>query len=121
YANGAREGLRLSEDTVGTHGNVISTRGRHVRHASDHRLARASLGDRTPDRIARHARAPRTVNTQDNGFHRRIFSGGLQGFHERVRAHESTLPERAFLALAAAYDAMGIDQGKLGSRCCLLL
>src|SRR4030095_16297584 len=28
---------------------------------------------------------------------------------------------RTFLALTAAYDAMGIDQGKLGSRCWLLL
>jgi hypothetical protein len=82
---------------------------------------RAGLSDRTPDRIARHARASGAVNTQDNGFHRRVFGGGLQGFDERFRAHEPALPERAFLALTAAYDAMGIDQGKLGGRCCLLL
>src|SRR5262249_1105707 len=105
----------LSEDAVGTHGNVVPTRGRDVRHAGDHRLARTGLGDRTPDRIARHTRAPGAVDTQDNGFHRRVIAGGLQGFAEGLRAHDPTLPKRGFLALATPYEAMGIDQGKLRS------
>src|SRR5262249_22243888 len=37
------------------------------------------------------------------------------------RAHEPAPRERTVLALAAAYDAMGIDQGKLGGRRRLLL
>ena len=69
HANGARESLGLGENAVGTHGNVVPTRGRNVRHARDYGLVRPGLGHRTPDRIARHARAPGAVDTQDNGFH----------------------------------------------------